>query len=239
MVRQGKKVIRNYMTLEYEFTGIRIQDGYLTPVDWNLTANLLVLAKNNILNEDIEYKASVAFQKLYYWLDTNMPDIAMVDVDNEDDLFIANMSSNITMYCPGNPGDDILIQLLHAKLTSLLKSCNVLEIGEMTLKGSDLSLKYTFDCPDGDYMLPTETKEYFINGETRDEIPWWFRDDGFCFEFIKPEDLEISSEELFKDIVDPMTEFEKFIEDMSETHIGEVKEPARIVQVEKWKPKKV
>jgi hypothetical protein len=236
MMKRGKHVIRNYMTLEYEFTGIRIQEGFLTPVDWKLTVNLIAPEKKGRTKEESEYNAGVIYQKLYFWLDTNLPHVALIDVNNEDDLYIANLSSNITMYCPANPGDDVVIQLLHSKLTAL--SGNELMVGEVHLKGSDTSLQYTFDCPDGEYTLPPTTIDYYSEGTARDEIPWWSRDDGFCFEFIRPDDSETSKEEFFKDIVDPMKEFERIISDVA-THIGMVKEPAKIVQVEKWKPKTV
>jgi len=237
MMKRGKNIIRNYMTLSYEFTGIRIQEGYLTPVDWELSVNLIVSAKQSKTKEDIEYRASVIYQKLYFWLDTNLPSIALVDVENEDDLYLANLSSNIMMYCPGNPGDDLIIRLLHSKLTTL--AGNDMQIGEIRLKASDTSLQYTYDCPEGEYDLPLSTTEYYTEGTCRDSEPWWTRNDGFCFEFVKPAESEATDEEVFAGITDPMDEFEKAVAEMSDTHICMVREPARIVQVEKWKPKKV
>jgi hypothetical protein len=106
------------------------------------------------------------------------------------------------------------------------------------MKGSDTALQYTYDCAEGSYVLPTTTEEYYTEGTTRDKIPWWLRDDGFCFEFVRPEDNKQTDEELFKDIMDPMDEFHRIVNEISETPIS-VSEPAKIVQVEKWKPKKV
>jgi len=237
MMKKGKHIIKSYMTLEYDFTGTRIQDAFLTPVDWKLTVNLVAAEKKGKTKEEIEHQASITYQKIYFWLDTNMPSILAVDVGKEDDLFIANLSSNIMLYCPGNPSDDLLIQLLHAKIATIAEPD--LMVGQMTLKGSDTSLQYTFDCPDGDYSIPGTTEEYYTEGTTRDEVPWWFRDDGFCFEFVRPDDATISDEELFKDIVDPMDEFTRVVNEMADTSISMVREPARIVQVEKWKPKTV
>lgn len=238
MMKRGKQVIRNYMTLAYEFTGMRLQEGHLTPVDWSLTINLLASMKPGKSKVDAEYKANVSYQRLHFWLETNLPGIIFVDVSDEDDLYIANLSSNITMYCPGNPGDDMIIQLLHSKLSAL--AGNELQVGEIHLKGSDTSLQYTFDCPENDYAsLPTSTAEYYKEGTARDAIPWWTRNDGFCFEFIRPSDTELPDEELFDDIVDPMKDFERIVAQVIDSHIGLVKEPANIVQVEKWKPRKV
>ena len=237
MIKKGRHLIKSHMTLEYDFTGIRIQQGSLTPVDWSLKVDLVATGKKGKPKEDIEYNAGIAYQKIYFWLDTNLPNIVVVDVNNEDDLYISNLSTNIMMYCPDNPSDDLLIQLLHAKITSLAEP-NLL-VGEIHLKGSDTSLHYTYDSPDTGYMLPGTTAEYYTEGTARDKEPWWFRDDGFCFEFIRPLGNEQTDEELFRDVVDPMVEFYKIMAEVSDMNIGLVREPARIVQVEKWHPKKV
>jgi len=237
MMNHGKSIIRNYMTMSFEFTGVRIQEAYLTPVDWDLSVDLIISSKKSKSKENIEYRASVIFQKLYFWLDANLQDIVLVDVESEDDLYIANLSSNITMYCPGNPSDDLIIRLIHSKLSAL--AGNEMGIGEIRLKASDTSLQYTYDCLIGDYELPHSTVDYYTDGKCRDITPWWKRNDGFCFEFVRPNDTEESDDEIFKDIVDPMIEFERTVSEMENTRIGMVKEPARIVQVEKWKPRKV
>jgi len=225
------------MTLTYSFTGIRVFDNLLTPVDWELSVDMVATMKPGKEREDLEYNASVTYQKIYFWLDTNLPNIVVVDVNNETDLYISNLSSNIMMYCPSIPADDVIIQLLHSKLVSL--SGEDLVIGEMQLKGSDTSLKYTFDCADGEYMLPTTVAEYYPEGTARDVKPWWTRDDGFCFEFIRPTDTDLDDSELFGDILDPLDEFYKWVKesDNEDSPAGITKEPAKIVQVEKWKPK--
>ena len=237
MIKKGRHLIKSHMTLEYDFTGIRIQDGSLTPVDWKLMVDLVATGKKGKSKEDIEYDAGTTFQKIYFWLDTNLPNIVVVDVANEDDLYIANLSTNIMMYCPDSPSDDLLIQLLHSKISSLAGSDLI--VGEIQLKGSDTSLRYTYDCPDTGYLLPMSTAEYYIEGTTRDKDPWWTRDDGFCFEFVRPTDNKQTDEELFSDIIDPMDEFQRIIAEVSDMHMGIMREPARIVQVEKWKPKTV
>ena len=202
-----------------------------------MSVDLIAPEKKNRTKEESEYKASTTYQKLYFWLDTNLPGVIVVDVDKEDDLYIANLSANIMMYCPGGTGDDTIIQLIHSKLSSLAK--NELLIGEIHLRGDDSTLQYTFDFQDNGYSLPETTEEYYTEGTARDKTPWWARDDGFCFEFIRPAETEITDDELFGDIVDPMDEFNKLVIEAADMHIGSVKEPARIVQVEKWKPKKI
>lgn len=236
MIRRGKHVIKKHMTLEYNFSGIRIQSSLLTPVDWKLSVDLVATGTKEQTRDDIEYQSGITYQKIYFWLDTNLPDIVIVNVCNEDDLYLANLISNVMMYCPGNPGDDMLIQLLHSKL-SVLAGSNIL-VSEIRLTGTDTSLQYTFDCTDGGYDLPSVTSDYYKGYIVRDESPWWSRDDGFCCEFVRDKNSETNEVEVFKDIVDPMDDFHRVMTSLSGS-IASSKEPARIVQVEKWKPKKV
>lgn len=236
----GKHKIKSHMTLAYDFTGMRLQDGCFTPVSWELKVNLIAPSNTSKkLKDELELRSGIAYNRMYFWLETNLSSVIMVDVTNKDDLYLSNLSTNITLYCPGDVNDDHLIQLLHAKLNAL--AGDALIVGEMTLKGDDTSVMYTFDCANEQYELPTDVLTY-IERESRDTTPWWYRDDGFCFEFVKPtqeEGEEPIPDNIFEDIVDPMTEFEKILQEATESYIGIIKEPARIVQIEKWKPKTV
>ena len=237
MMQIGKHKIKNHMSLEYDFAGIRILNGSLIPVDWHISADLVAMDKKGKLSaEELEYNATVAYQKLFFWLDTNLPNIVIVDVNNPEDLYIANLSANIMMYCPATPYDDVIVQLLHSKLSVLAD--NSLFVGDLRIKASDMTVRYTYALDVGGYSMPKTTEEYYPEGKTRDALPWWSRNDGFSFEFVRPDESELTDEELYGDIVDPLTEFYKIVDDATENTLG-TKEPARIVQVEKWKPKKV
>lgn len=236
MMIVGRHRVKNYMSMEYDFTGIRIIESTLMPVDWHVSINLVALDKKG-KSEDAELNANIAYQRLYFWLETNLPNIIMVNVSSEDDLYIANLSSNLMMYCPEDPYDDVIVQLLHSKLTALADGH--LLVGEIKIKASDMTVQYSYEPGESGYNLPATTEEYYTEGKARDKSPWWARNDGFSFEFIRPDDATISDEELYKDIVDPMLEFDRVMGEASDRAIGVAKEPARIVQVEKWKPKKV
>jgi hypothetical protein len=226
------------MALDYSFTGIRLVDGALYPVDWHLTANIIAQLKKSSTKEESEHAANVAYQRMCYWLDINLPEIIVVNVESEDDLYLANLASNITMYCPGPPNDDLIIQLLHSKLSTIAGESLV--IGEIHLKASDTTLSYTFDASEGEYDLPVTSKEYYPEGAIiKDEEPWWMRNDGFCFEIIREEEEEkpATSEEYFINVVDPMLEFDKAAAGSS--HISITREPAKILQIEKWKPRTI
>lgn len=237
MIKRGKHLIKSHMTLEYAFSGIRLQEGSLSPVDWMLKINLVALGNKTKSKDEAEHEAGLAYQKIYYWLDTNLPQILLVDVGNHHDLYVANLVSNVMMYCPGTTSDDLIVQLIHAKISAI--AAPLLIVGEVQLKGSDTALQYTYDCSDGDYMLPELTADYYVEGTARDKFPWWYRDDGFCFELIRDKESTLTDAEQFKDVVDPMDNFRQLMEELIEPHISISREPAKIVQVEKWTPKKV
>ena len=235
MMIVGKNRITNHMSMEFEFSGIRLLEGSLIPVEWEISVDLVAIEKNKKLKEDAEKNASIAYQRLFFWLETNLPGIIVVDVGNSEDLYIANLSTNVMMYCPGIPYNDTIAQLLHSKLTKI--SDNKIIIGEIRVRSSDMSAVYSYNVGDDGYDLP-DTTQYYTEGKMRDEVPWWRRNDGFSFDFILPDELSTPVEDLFNDIVDPLNEFDKLVNE-SFDKFGAVKEPARIVQVDKWKPRKV
>lgn len=238
MMTIGRHRVRSHMSMEYDFSGIRLLEGSLVPVDWHISIDLVALDKKGSKSHDeAELNANMAYQRLYFWLEANLPNIVAVDVSNQDDLYIANLVSNIMLYCPAEPFDDVIAQLLHCKLSALADGH--LLVGELRIKASDMTVQYSFEPGEFGYNLPETTEEYYTESKTKDAEPWWLRNDGFSFEFVRPDDLEIPEEEFYKEIIDPLVEFEKVIQDMADRAIGVTKEPARIVQVEKWKPKKV
>lgn len=232
MMKIGKTIVRSYMTLKHSFSGIRLQETILTPVDWNIEVQMASIERPGRSHEEFERSVAIAYQKIYYWLDINLSRCIMVDVTNPTDLYISHMVGNVAMHYPGSPGDDMLVELLHAKLSKL--AGKDIFIGQVSASGSDLSVKYSFDVQDSHYNLPAKTNEYLEDIEAKEEIPWWFRDDGFCFDFLKSPNAELDNE-MFNSIVDPMEEFYAMLDQLSE----ENKEPATIVRLDKWKPKKV
>lgn len=240
MMKIGKNIVKNYMTLKYQFSGARLQETVITPVDWELEIKIASLERKNKNKSDLTDNVDISYQKIYFWLDTNLPKCIMVNATDPDDLYISNLIGNVVMHCPGNPGDDLIVQLLHSKLYVL--SGPDLFIGEISLFGSDLSIKYTFDTQHNVYLLPESTKDYFgdIGVIAKENTPWWARDDGFCFDFLKPADSDIPDEEIYKNIVDPMDEFYNIISELSsENKTSLSEEPAKIIRLDKWKPKKV
>jgi hypothetical protein len=236
MITIGKTQVEKYMTLMYNFAGTRIFNSTLIPVNWELKIKLVALGKKNMPPEKQEELANTAYKRIYFWLDTNLPNIIMVNSENDDDMLIANIASNMMMYIPGEPSDDLIIQLLHAKLNSIAN--DNMYIGEIELKGSDTTAAFSFECSDKEYDLPHTISEY-VNGTSYFEIPWWFRNDGHCYEFIKNSDENFTFEELYGKITDPMEEFDKAVSNIDLYLEPIEKEPAKIIKIEKWVPRKV
>lgn len=221
------------MTLEYAFNGIRVIEDTLIPTKWKMKISLLGggdVARAQ--GKDPDKSSSEAYQRLNYWLDLNLPNIIITDLNNEFGVFVANNSGNVMMYCPGEPADDLIIRLLHAKLTALCD--NKLIIIAIQMKAKDVSASYTYTPNAGDYQLVATTKELYTQPALH-EKPWWFRNDGFTFEFLLPEGSSETVDELFKDIFDPLNDFAAdWDEDEMEVEVE--LEPAPVT---KWKPKKV
>lgn len=237
MITIGKHRIRSFLTLEYDFSGIRIVERELIPVHWSLTINLVPSQKKRKNLEEIAQKAELTYQRLYFWLESVLSNVIVVNTTNTLGMTIAATSSNVMMMCPDEPYDEVIVEMLHSKLTAL-SSGNML-IGEIHLKGDDVTASYNFDCPDGEYNLPQTVKDY-ISIPSKYNSPWWMRNDGFCFEFLKPEEQkEVPDEKYFGNIRDPMLDFDSTMKELSGIDSFPIEEQATIIQVERWKPRKV
>lgn len=234
----GKELVRSHMTINYEFPGIRVLDNGLQPTTWQLDMDVVAMEIGpDATAEKMQANGTMAFQKIFFWLDALMPGIVMVDPKNKGGMNIATTIDNAMLYCPGEPTDDILIQLFHSKLSAITEG--VLFIGEMRLTSDDTSAKYTFSTTKKQYDLPKKVKNYCVL-DAMDTKPWWTRDDGLCFEKLKPDSM--SEEEIklaYASIEDPLDVFEEAYNvgmDVVFTPEEEDTAPAEILEVAKWQP---
>lgn len=235
MITVGKHRVRSYMTMEFDFAGIRIIEKELSPVQWKLNVKIAPSQKKRVSDEILARNTESAYQRIYFWMETNLPNIIVVGSENITGLAIAHATDNAMMLCPAEPFDELLIELLHSKFTAL--ASGNLVIGEITLRSSDTTATYSFDCPDGLYALPMTVTEY-VPALSLHRLPWWARNDGFCYEFLKPADsASVTNEEYFGKIEDPMSQFESAMDELLEDYPGN--RQAEIIQVEKWKPQKI
>lgn len=224
------------MTLNFEFAGTRILEKYVLPVEWILKVNLVAVDYGtNRSNKEMQAASSIAYQKLHFWLETCLPDIVLVDTANEIGMDIVSKIDNIMMHCPGDPTDDLLVRLIHSKMSTIAAE-NIL-IKEVYLESSDNTASYTFSLTDSGYDLPTEVRKY-TELSSLYSTPWWERRDGFSFEFLAPPGSDLEPEEIFKNVSDPLQEFENaLLSAAGNVNDAISTEPAEIIQIEKWKPK--
>jgi hypothetical protein len=241
MKKINKNDIKSFMTLNFDFAGTRIMEKYIFPVEWKLKVNLVAVDYgSDRTHKEMHTASGITYQKLHFWLESCLPDVVMLDSANEVGMLVVSKIDNIMMHCPGDPTDDLLVRLIHAKLSSIAGD-NIL-IKEVYLESNDSSASYTFALTDIGYDLPATVKEY-VNLRSLHTTPWWARNDGFSFEFLAPAEGDIAPEEIFKNVSDPLQEFENallggfgMITEVMPTDAKDNK-PAQIIQLDKWKPK--
>lgn len=224
MVKRGKQFFNQHMTLDFSFIGNRIEDGYFAPVQWQLEVDMIPVVDKSLSGE----QATVSYHRISFWLNKMLPDSLIVNGENDIDVQIAAIPSNNMIVCPYSPSDDVLVRLLHSKL-SILSEKNLV-IGEVRLTSSDSPIRYSYNLDETGYGLPKSTEYYFLDN-CKHSKPWWDRNDGHTMEFVM-----FNSEDNEPD--DPLSEF-KFMIIEDESNKPAQKEPAEIIKMEKWAPKKV
>lgn len=217
-----KTMLSPFTVYEYKFTAMRLEDMALMPAEWTMSVDLVILKTDKEEMEEVEIDVQQVFQKLQFWTDVNLADCIFVNASNEQELKLAYLFDNNIVTVPGDVLESLIVQILHAKMTSL--AGERLYVGEMRLGASDSRIKYTFGKVK-EYELPLKVSDYFEDAQNPDDKAWWYRDDGFSYEFLKGYVDEAS---------DPMEEFHKTMK-----LINNQDTMADIVKVEKWQPKTV
>ena len=231
MIKFGKTTLRSYMTMNYKFTGVCLDDGVLYPNTWDISVDMVAGVKHTATQQEVHQAgqdAAMAYEKIKYWLDINLNNVLVANVCDGADFALAMHVENPVMYMPGSITDDTIVQLLHAKMTSLANG--KLTIGAIRSTSQQSELGYTFDPTDTGYSLPS-TVDYFKHSALHHDTPWWFRNDGFCMEIPKNKDNPGVCM-----VEDPLDEFER----ETATPVEPVKtSPGRVVHIDSWVPKKV
>jgi hypothetical protein len=238
MKKVNKNDIKSFMTLNFEFSGTRIMEKYIIPVEWELKVNLVAVDYGTSRSmKEMQTASGMAYQKLHFWLESCLPDIIAVNTANEVGMDIVSKVDNIMMHCPDEPTDDLIIRMLHSKMSTIV-SDNIF-IKEAVLSSSDSPATYTFCLADTGYDLPAKVSNY-TNLPSLHETPWWERYDGFSFEFLSPPNSDILPEEIYERVSDPLQEFENALLSgfgtITEIISADTK-PAEIIHIDRWKPK--
>lgn len=223
--------VPQYMNIVHKFAGIRSDGGYLQSTNWELKLQLV----GNALIENHMERNQMAFNKILFWLESTLNNVIVFDPSDENSSVIAGMSENIFLLTPELPSDDVLIRVLHSKLTAIAN--NEVVIGEMTLETEGMPVSYTFNNHDG-YDLPETVKDYIPDMVSLFKEPWWDRNDGYSFEFLKKRGDKRKIADIYNDIIDPLSEFEESVANYTELTMTPHTE-AEIIKPNKWNPKKV
>lgn len=236
----GKQEVGSYMTMKMDFPGIRMLDNILCPTKWNLEIDVVALdiGPKALTQSEIQMNGGLAYQKLYFWMETCLPMCIFVDTENHIGMSIAAASDNNMMYCPDEPTDDMLVRLLHSKLTAI--SDGHLFIGQVRMESTDTNAMYTYTVPAEGAGLPAKVKDY-VSDASLFRKPWWDRADGYSFELTRPKGCKETLDQLYGHLQDPLLEFDNTV--MASTFAFDEttipNEPAEILQVDKWQPRTV
>jgi len=221
---RNQKNSRTDMTLKHTFKGCRFHPHKMNIVEWNLRVYLVGRPPKD--NEGDEFKQSVsfAFHKLHGWLEYFINDVIVVDFNNKDQYFSALdlQVENQIILTPTIASDDVLAQLFHAKMRSIVNGDISVEAVE--LESSDCNVVYTYTNLDGKYDLPSQ--EEFVGKKSLFDKPWWERNDCDTYDFELPKGE--NKKELIKDL-----DTSKFFDELKSTLFGEEPE-ADIIEI-KWK----
>lgn len=237
MNKKINSISSHFMTFNFKFRACRLQSTYITPVNFTVSVDIVIPDEKAKTKEQVEKDSFTSLQKISYFFENILDNVIIADVLNLEDLEICNSLSNDVLFCPGSPSDDIIARLLHAKVIAL--SNNIFAVGKMVLSADDTQYTFTLQPIPNENILPKTTSEYLDGVSLQHSIPWWNRNDGFIYEIIIP-DNEDPSEAVDELPIDPFIQFNKFIDElMQESLVNTNSVPAKLVQVEKWKPKTV
>lgn len=236
--------VEAYMTIDYSFWGIRGYDGRLIPNKWDLVINLAGIDSPDAPDQaKYQLELAATYQKISYWLDYFFSNVILVSADNTDliDALDTIAVDNTCVTTPGEPTDDLLIKLIHAKI-SVLAGKHLL-IGRLALKGTDSNSTFHFTNNSGGYNLPDVS---YIGEKPAHKLPWWLRDDvdtydmslADCDDDDVAEIMEsIDTKQILADIVEDINKT-LGITESDNKHSG----PAEVISInkkEEWIPKPV
>ena len=203
---------KKYMTIFREFAGTRMRKGRALPTRWSLTLNVGAISGN----DDFE----PAHNALLYWFDQAFNDAVVVSTEDKVGMGVALAVNNPIIMLPYTDADSIFTQAMHQKLKAILQLSMV--VGEIKLmSNTNYGIAYTYDASDDDSVLPRTASE-FMGHETVHAMPWWTRNDFTTREY-----------RVGEQVTDPMHGYTGTTEDT------QCKQPAQIVKVPNWVPKRV
>jgi len=175
-----KDVDITVISLDLKVSVIRVSETYLFPSILNIKTFLSPTEKctersiNNIIT------------KIHYYFDNIIDNSIIFNIENDyaKAMFFfedgKTKTSNMYVFTPGEPDDELLAKLFAAKLNALgegdveFNSCEINSNNEGGLKFEHVGLDF-------ENSLPT-MKEWMEEDNLLFDQPWWMRDDASCLD---------------------------------------------------------
>lgn len=177
-----------FITLNLETKIIRIVENTLIPSRLNIRAD--VSPREDITDVQLTH----SMQKIKFWYEHIVSKSLAFDIGNDAAIGMIfdetgkNRSTNMIMFTPGDPTDELLAALFQSKMSAL--SNGMINFGLCEVKSDNhLGLAFTF-VGEGTKVLPP-MKEW-IGERSYFEKPWWERNDSSTLDVIPGMDADLT-----------------------------------------------
>ena len=168
-----------FISFHSEVSFVRMIEESILPVRLKIDASI-------IPDDDSEVdEINNVFVKVKTWLDNILSMGIAFSATNETAiaLFVHDngmpVTDNTVLISPGEPTDELLCALIHAKLNAL--GDGVIEFVNTKVVGdSDFRLSFCFEGDANDILPPHDE---WLSNETFFDKPWWNRNDGTTHDF--------------------------------------------------------
>lgn len=184
---------------QFNFVGIKVLENMLIPVEWNLELYM-------IGDETKIERTNIVFQKIIFWVETLLNGILAINSNDEFSLFLSDEAINPVMGFPGDPTEDIMLQMIFEKLKVLSEGCLLFE--QIRLYSSDSDMTYTYR-PESNDKTTLPDISYLESVETTNKEPWWKRPTSEINDFNSSEETDASVQDMTDISEDILITFEK------------------------------
>jgi hypothetical protein len=211
-------------------------------VSWKISAKVVnVEATYNTTEDEMEamQMSTVYYQLLKWWLDNCLDEVVICHIGDIVTLaFVEGGVSNDFMLLPTQPLDDIIGEAIFRKMTAI--SGEYLKVIDIKIYSDDFDSTFYYN----------EKAPRRLHSENESEIkpvfkqPWWDRNDLDIIDPVIPEDSTL--EEVYEAVetASALEEVKEQILDMisgimSDDEDDEDESEPEVVDVSKWKPRKI
>lgn len=234
--------VEAYMTLEHKLWGVRVLDGKFSIGQWQLVINFAGIDNPDADPETHQIQLAATYQKLNYWLEYFLDSALFVNAAKEEltGPLCELALENSTLLLPGDPTDDLIIRVLHSKISVL--AGEFLLIGKISLKCTDTASTFNYTNNASGYKLPCAN---YVGDSPVHLLPWWERDDIDTYDYNFDDLDEGTLEEARKDLntgyilQEIVNDIYRTLSPDEDVRPGSIAEIISIDDTNKWTPKEV